>query len=154
MALAGGDKMFKSVVTNKYVRRIDENQLSQYLSADGDCDNNQMVEFRLEQASNGSGMCHIKCRGTNKYWQVKSSNMSWITADADARNENENSLACTLFDIEYFGTPPTTTIRLRHRYLKRYACLYKADDHPFCLCALADNIDKASKDVFVYSESV
>ncbi|XP_028114296.1 uncharacterized protein LOC114312278 [Camellia sinensis] len=149
---------FKSAITNKYVRRIEEYQpLNGYLSSDGANCKNQIVEFRLEQACTGSGMYHIKYVGSNKYLQVKSAenaNTSWITADADARNKDQDLLACTLFDIDCFGTGPTTIIQLRHRYLKRYACLYKVNDtYPYCLCALSENTSNDSKDVFVYSES-
>ncbi|KAI7992116.1 hypothetical protein LOK49_LG12G00707 [Camellia lanceoleosa] len=157
-AVGGGNKIFKSTITNHYVRRVvDKSQrIHVYLSADATDATNQNVEFILEPASDGSGMCHIKCRDTNKYWQVKSAqpaDQSWITADADATNEDRQSLACTLFAIEYFGTSPTTTIRLRHCYLKRYACVHNGHrTPPNSLCALSESTDKDSKDVFVYSE--
>ncbi|WP_313909830.1 hypothetical protein, partial [Enterococcus faecalis] len=144
LAVGGGKKVFKSVITNNYVRRVADTSrlINVYLSADATDSENQNVQFILEPASDGSGMCHIKCRDSNKYWQVKSAypaKQSWITADADARNEERHNLACTLFVIEYFGTDPTTTIRLRHCNLKRYACVHNGDDAPRnSLCALSE----------------
>ncbi|WP_313910441.1 hypothetical protein, partial [Enterococcus faecalis] len=92
LAVGGGKKVFKSVITNNYVRRVADTSrlINVYLSADATDSENQNVQFILEPASDGSGMCHIKCRDSNKYWQVKSAypaKQSWITADADARNE-------------------------------------------------------------------
>ncbi|CAL5358011.1 unnamed protein product [Camellia sinensis] len=134
----------KSVITDKYLRPMKDARLS----ANGR-GNPQMY---LEKARAGNDMYHIKSRETNKYWQVKSAGDLWITADADVINEDQRSLACTMFHVNCFATSATDpvgkTARLRHGNLQRYACAFK-DGDDYYLRAVSDSTDNDSKDVFV-----
>ncbi|KAI7992119.1 hypothetical protein LOK49_LG12G00702 [Camellia lanceoleosa] len=129
MASAVGETvLFKSVFTDKYVRPINKHTPSndpknERLSADG----KGGPQMYLEKIRTGNHMYHIKSHETNKYWQVKSEDDGWITADADATSDRG-----TLFEIVYFVAPTTatdaattTTVRLRHRFSQRYVRLCK-----------------------------
>ncbi|KAI7992117.1 hypothetical protein LOK49_LG12G00704 [Camellia lanceoleosa] len=91
--------LFKSVITDKYARPIDEDRYNGYLSADGKGD----PRMYLEETSSGSGLYRIKSGDTNKYWQVKSHENPWITADADPHAVADPDR--TLFQIECFVRP-------------------------------------------------
>ncbi|CAL5358013.1 unnamed protein product [Camellia sinensis] len=141
-----GETVLKSVVTDKYVRPIQNARLS----PDGKGD----PIMYLEKATSTPATYHIKCHETKKYWQVKSGSDPWITADADETNESQRSSACTLFRIDSFAATPATTtpagktVRLRHDYLQTYVSLCQVGDG-YCLRASSKDTSNDSKDVFV-----
>lgn len=140
---------FKSTYNNKYLRyRTDDVQAHGLFQFAGEKVMDPYAQFEVIKARTGDGLVHLKSRYANKYLVRLSPNHYWITASADAPDEDQCKWTCTLFRPIQVNKCDSTTIRLVHVQLGHYACLWRTSA-PFdsCLFAGSKTIDKDSCDV-------
>ncbi|XP_074303195.1 uncharacterized protein LOC141637611 [Silene latifolia] len=140
----------RSVYNNKYLRyRNEDVQTHGLLQFSGDKVMDSFAQFEVVEATDGSGLVHLKSRYTNKFLVRWSPNHYWITASANKPNEDQTNWGCTLFKPSFIlDGDHSKKARLMHVQLGHYASLWRIDA-PFdsCLFAGSKDTDKDSCDI-------
>ncbi|XP_034217566.1 uncharacterized protein LOC117629172 [Prunus dulcis] len=126
-ALQPGSYAFKSDQNKKYLRYQHEiNNLQHVLQFSGEDVASQYAKFQVEEDEQNPGLVHIKSSFNNKYWRRAEASSSWIVAEADKQEREQNQWSCTLFKPEVVQLTPDSgnntigVFRLVHKQLGHF----------------------------------